>query len=145
MPAKSSGITHFRLDPEHPPALTPDQATRLKAIPIDYSDIPELPDDFWTSHPPTARETKEQITLRLDRTVVEFFRAQGPHYQTRINAVLRTYVNEAPRLRAVAQARSREQASAPKAAKASKPAKTGKSRTRRSRGRPQARLSQPRR
>jgi uncharacterized protein (DUF4415 family) len=145
MPAKSSGTTHFRLDPAHPPTLTPDQAARLKAIPIDYSDIPELPDDFWTRHPPTARETKEQITLRLDRHVVEFFRAQGPHYQTRINAVLRTYVNEAPRLRAVTQARSRDQASAPKAAKSSKPAKDGQRRTRRSRGHPPARPSEPRR
>ena len=100
MPAKSSGTTHFWLDPEHPPALTPAQAKRLKAIPIDYSNIPELSDDFWTSHPPAARETKEQITLRLDKHVVEFFRAQGLHYQTRINAVLRTYVDKAPRVRA---------------------------------------------
>jgi uncharacterized protein (DUF4415 family) len=145
MPAKASGTTHFRLDPEHLPALTQDQAKRLKALPIDYSDIPELPDDFWTRHPPTAREPKEQITLRLDRHVVEFFRAQGPRYQTRINAVLRTYVNEAPRLRAVAQARSRDQTSAPKAAKASKPAKDGQRRTRRSRGHPPARPSEPRR
>jgi uncharacterized DUF497 family protein len=78
--------------PSHPPALTPAQAKRLKAIPIDYSDIPELPDDFWTRHPPAEREPKQQVTLRLDARVLEFFRAQGPRYQTRINAVLRTYV-----------------------------------------------------
>jgi uncharacterized protein (DUF4415 family) len=37
-------------------------------------------------------ETKEQVTLRLDRDVVRWFRAQGKGYQTRINAVLRGYV-----------------------------------------------------
>jgi uncharacterized protein (DUF4415 family) len=89
--------------------LTPAQAERLQAIPIDYSDIPELPDDFWTQHPPAERETKEQITLRLDRNVVEFFRAQGGRYQTRINAVLRSYVNHAARGHRTAQAKSRDQ------------------------------------
>jgi uncharacterized protein (DUF4415 family) len=34
---------------------------------------------------------KEQITLRLDRDVLEWFRARGRGYQTRINAVLRAY------------------------------------------------------
>lgn len=39
---------------------------------------------------PTA---KQQITLRLDRDIIHWFKAQGPRYQTRINAVLRAYVD----------------------------------------------------
>jgi uncharacterized protein (DUF4415 family) len=39
---------------------------------------------------PDAR--KQQITLRLDRDVIEWFKAQGPGYQTRMNAVLHSYV-----------------------------------------------------
>jgi uncharacterized protein (DUF4415 family) len=35
---------------------------------------------------------KRQTTLRLDPGVLDFFRAQGPGYQTRINAVLKRYV-----------------------------------------------------
>ena len=35
---------------------------------------------------------KQQITLRLDRDVIEWFKAQGPGYQTRMNAVLRSYM-----------------------------------------------------
>lgn len=35
---------------------------------------------------------KQQITLRLDRDVLEFFKAQGPGYQTRMNSVLRGYM-----------------------------------------------------
>ncbi len=93
MPASNDNTTRFQLDPANLPALTPGEATRLEAIAIDYSDIPELPDDFWTRHPPAARERKRQITLRLDADVVEFFRAQGSGYQTQINAVLRTYVS----------------------------------------------------
>jgi uncharacterized protein (DUF4415 family) len=35
---------------------------------------------------------KKQITLRLDPDIIEFFKAQGPGYQTRMNAVLRSYM-----------------------------------------------------
>jgi uncharacterized protein (DUF4415 family) len=38
--------------------------------------------------PPLA---KEQVTLRLDRDMLEWFRAKGRGYQTRINTVLRAY------------------------------------------------------
>ena len=92
MPAKSSNIVRFHLDPEHLPELTPKQQARLERLPIDYSDIPEIPEDFWTRHRPTERQTKRQITLRLDPDVLDFFREQGPGYQGRINAVLRSYV-----------------------------------------------------
>jgi uncharacterized protein (DUF4415 family) len=36
---------------------------------------------------------KRQITLRLDGDIIDTFKAQGPGYQTRINNVLRGYVN----------------------------------------------------
>lgn len=38
-----------------------------------------------------AAPRKAAISLRLDADVLEWFRAQGPGYQTRINAVLRAY------------------------------------------------------
>jgi len=34
---------------------------------------------------------KELISLRIDQDVIEWFRAQGPGYQTRINSVLRAF------------------------------------------------------
>ena len=37
---------------------------------------------------------KVQITLRLDSDVIAWFRNGGRGYQTRINALLRTYVDE---------------------------------------------------
>lgn len=35
---------------------------------------------------------KQQITLRLDGDVIEWFKSQGPGYQTRMNAVLHSYM-----------------------------------------------------
>ena len=37
---------------------------------------------------------KAQVTLRLDSDVIGWFRSGGRGYQTRINALLRTYVDE---------------------------------------------------
>ena len=34
---------------------------------------------------------KSSISLRVDRDVLEWFKAQGPGYQTRINSVLRAF------------------------------------------------------
>ena len=34
--------------------------------------------------------TKQAISIRLDDDVIDWFRATGPKYQTRINAVLRS-------------------------------------------------------
>ncbi|MBS0319929.1 MAG: BrnA antitoxin family protein [Proteobacteria bacterium] len=38
---------------------------------------------------------KAAISLRLDADVLDWFKAQGPGYQTRINAVLRAFKEEA--------------------------------------------------
>jgi uncharacterized protein (DUF4415 family) len=36
--------------------------------------------------------SKQQITIRLDEDVLKWFRAQGEGYQTRINSLLRAYM-----------------------------------------------------
>jgi uncharacterized protein (DUF4415 family) len=38
-------------------------------------------------------EPKQTVPLRLDRDIMEWFKRHGKGYQTRINAVLRAYVN----------------------------------------------------
>ena len=60
---------------------------------IDYSDIPELDDSFFTKTTVQLPKKKDLITLRLDHEVLEFFKHQGKGYQTLINAVLKTYVD----------------------------------------------------
>lgn len=63
---------------------------------IDFSDIPELtPEQFACA---VARRglkplvRKEQVTLRLDADVLAWFKARGKGYQTRINDLLRAFV-----------------------------------------------------
>ena len=48
---------------------------------------------FWTDAALVMPESKVPLSLRLDRDVIDWFRAQGRGYQTRINAVLRAYMN----------------------------------------------------
>jgi len=38
-----------------------------------------------------AIPAKASVSLRIDADVLEWFKAQGPGYQTRINAVLRAF------------------------------------------------------
>ena len=53
-------------------------------------DHPALDDEFWRSVDEPA--SKEAISIKLDQDVLAFFRKQGRGYQTRINAVLRSYM-----------------------------------------------------
>lgn len=62
---------------------------------IDFSDIPRLGPDFWRKAKLRMPQKKESITLRLDPDVVAWFRKSGRGYQTRMNAVLRSYVQAA--------------------------------------------------
>ena len=63
---------------------------------IDYSDIPPLTDEMWArgilrkNFKPVPR--KHQLTLRIDQDVIEFFKKQGRGYQTKINQLLRAYM-----------------------------------------------------
>jgi len=62
---------------------------------IDYSDIPKLGPEFWKNATLRMPQKKASITLRLDPDVLAWFRLSGRGYQTRINAVLRSYVQAA--------------------------------------------------
>lgn len=67
----------------------------IQAIPdedIDTSDIPELDERFWEKARLVMPRTKKCVSLRLDSDVLEWFESLGKGYQTRINAVLRSYM-----------------------------------------------------
>ena len=96
MRLSNTGTVRFRLDPENPPQLTPEQRQALRDLrdeDIDLSDIPEQTGGGWRRVSELVpAENKQQITLRLDADVIEFFRGTGRRYQSRINAALREYV-----------------------------------------------------
>lgn len=57
----------------------------------DYEGEAEFEVD-WARAELVIPEPKQMISLRLDADVLDFFRAKGKGYQTRINAVLRAYM-----------------------------------------------------
>ncbi len=59
---------------------------------INLSDIPEQLDWSGAKRGVFYKPIKQQLTLRLDADVVDWFKRQGEGYQTRINAVLRKHV-----------------------------------------------------
>ena len=79
-------------------------------LPDDWDDVPEWSDEMFdraeisvggkvvrpatgtltrAGRPPLGTAAKQQVTLRLDPDVIEKFRADGPGWQSRINAALR--------------------------------------------------------
>ncbi len=77
---------------EYDSPLTPAQIAATKDENIDFSEIPELDETFWQHAKLIEPDLTEQITLRVKRSVLTYFRASGKGYQTRINRVLESYV-----------------------------------------------------
>ena len=73
-----------------------ERVRNMKDEDIDFSDIPRLTPEMFANA--VVRKNfkpvphKQQITLRIDKDVVEFFRKQGRGYQTKINQLLRAYM-----------------------------------------------------
>jgi uncharacterized protein (DUF4415 family) len=68
---------------------------RLRAMrdaDIDFSDIPKLGKSFWKTARLTMPEPKDRLTIRVDHDVVQWLKKEGRGYQTRINAILRSYM-----------------------------------------------------
>ena len=72
-------------------AQTDDEIRR--AILTDPDAAPEVDAAWFKSARVVMPKPKQAVSLRLDREVMEWFKKQGRGYQTRINAVLRAYVN----------------------------------------------------
>ena len=50
--------------------------------------------DFdWSTAEIIDPQTKQMISLRLDQDLLEWLKSQGKGYQTRINAILRSYMD----------------------------------------------------
>ncbi len=93
-------ITRFVLEA---PPLTVDQGKALQqrlkradAHPIDYTEVPELADEWFLRAARQANlatpPTKKPISIKLDEDVLNYFKSEGSRYQTHINAVLRAYM-----------------------------------------------------
>lgn len=56
-----------------------------------------LPAGWESGVEPGVPEPKQGVHIRLDAAVLRWFKAHGPDYQTRINAVLRAFVQRRER------------------------------------------------
>lgn len=71
---------------------------KMKDEDIDFSDNPEMTPEMFARG--VVRRNfkviprKKQLTLRVDSDVVDWYKNQGPGYQTRINSLLRAYMKE---------------------------------------------------
>ena len=89
---------------------TADEITEMRARGEDKTDLKRLPspDDTeletaiegddegqfdWSNAQMGFPRPKQQLTLRLDQDVIDWFKGTGKGYQTRMNAVLRRYVS----------------------------------------------------
>jgi len=56
------------------------------------AELADLPDNFWDEPALVFPTAKKAISLRVDEDVLSWFKASGPRYQSRINAILRSYM-----------------------------------------------------
>lgn len=60
---------------------------------IDYSDIPELDDEFFKNAILVEPKPKQSLTVRYDEEIIEYFKKTvGRGYQSKMNSVLKAYV-----------------------------------------------------
>jgi uncharacterized protein (DUF4415 family) len=71
-------------------AMSEEELERSIAADPDWRDVPR---DWHRGAEAVTPRPKVPVSIRLDADLVEFFRAQGRGWQTRMNAVLRAYAN----------------------------------------------------
>ena len=81
----------------------------MKDEDIDFSEIPEITAEMFADavvFPPlSVREPKEELTVRLDRDVAEWYRSLGDGYQVLINFALRANMQKQLRKKRRSQTR----------------------------------------
>jgi uncharacterized protein (DUF4415 family) len=71
--------------------MTPAEIAATPDRDIDLADIPELDDSFWQNAKLVEPDRTQPVTLRIKKSVLDAYKAQGKGYQTRMNTVLETY------------------------------------------------------
>jgi uncharacterized protein (DUF4415 family) len=72
-------------------ALTDEDIERAMRDDPDWADLIDID---WSKAEMVIPVAKKSISIRLDQDIVDFFKASGKGYQTRINSILRHYMKE---------------------------------------------------
>lgn len=75
-------------------AMTDEEIERAMRDDPDWKDHMDID---WSKAKMVIPDRKKAISIRLDPDIIDFFQATGKGYQTRINAVLRHFVEEQKR------------------------------------------------
>jgi uncharacterized protein (DUF4415 family) len=75
-------------------AMTDEDIERAMRDDPDWKDFMDID---WSKATMVIPDKKKAISIRLDPDIIDFFQATGKGYQTRINAVLRHFVDEQKR------------------------------------------------
>ena len=75
-------------------AMTDEDIERAMRDDPDWKDHMDID---WSKAKMVIPDRKKAISIRLDPDIIDFFQATGKGYQTRINAVLRHFVEEQKR------------------------------------------------
>jgi uncharacterized protein (DUF4415 family) len=75
-------------------AMTDEDIERAMRDDPDWKDHMDID---WSKAKMVIPDRKKAISIRLDPDIIDFFQATGKGYQTRINAVLRHFVDEQKR------------------------------------------------
>ena len=78
-------------------AKTEEELERDIASDPNWKDVPK---DWYKDAEAVMPAQKKLLSLRLDADVVDWFKERGPGYQTRMNAVLRAFVQHKQKKRA---------------------------------------------
>jgi uncharacterized protein (DUF4415 family) len=76
-------------DPDAAPELDASDFARLRPA---SEVVPEIVESYRRSRGPQKGPTKVPVSIRLRPEVVDYFKAKGPGWQSRINEVLEEYV-----------------------------------------------------
>jgi len=88
--AQCAHVAKTRVDWEQAAAMTEEEIAA--AIASDPDEAGMVID--WSTTSTELPQPKKVLNMRIDADVLQFFRREGKGYQTKINAVLRSYVDQ---------------------------------------------------
>jgi uncharacterized protein (DUF4415 family) len=92
MPENNKDSENSWIDPDDAPEWTTDHFERAE-ISIGGRVIRPANGTFTRPGRPKSTDPKQQVTLRLDRAVLQKLRESGPGWQSRVNEILRKAVD----------------------------------------------------
>ncbi len=70
-----------------------DELNNMSDEDIDFSEIPELNEDWFKKAKLRLPTTVSSISIKFDSDILDWLKSHGKQHQTQINTILRNYIN----------------------------------------------------